>query len=45
MTTMRLPLGPLLVITVVAAVAFATLHDIALLAGRVLAPWFGWMLP
>lgn len=42
---MRLPLGPLLVTAVVAAIAFAALHDVALLAGRLLAPWLGWMLP
>lgn len=36
---------PWLVLALLAAVAFATLNDLAAIAGRLLRPWFGWMLP
>ncbi len=42
---MRLPLGPWLALAFVAALTAAAAHDLAFLAGHVLRPWFGWMLP
>jgi hypothetical protein len=42
---MRLPLLPLLAFAALMLIGFAALHDLAMIAGRALAPWFGWMLP
>ena len=38
-------LARLLLAAALATAVFATLHDLAVLAGHALAPWFGWMLP
>lgn len=45
MSEMQIPFAPWLFIAAIAAIGFATLHDLAFVAGRLLAPWFGWMLP
>lgn len=42
---MRIPFGPWLAVAFVAALAAAAAHDLAIIAGRALQPWFGWMLP
>ena len=42
---MQIPFAPFLVVAVVVAIAFAAFHDLAFVAGGLLAPWFGWMLP
>jgi hypothetical protein len=42
---MQIPFGPWLALALIAATAFALLHDLSMIAGRALAPWFGWMLP
>jgi hypothetical protein len=42
---MHLPFGPLLAITLIAATVFACLYDLAMIAGRLLEPWFGFMSP
>ena len=38
-------IGTALAFLLIAATLFAALHDLALIAGRALQPWFGWMLP
>ncbi|WP_255608037.1 hypothetical protein [Methylosinus sp. Sm6] len=42
---MRPPLLPLLAFAALMLIAFASLHDLAIIVGHALAPWFGWMLP
>lgn len=42
---MRIPWGPALGITLIAAIVIATLFDLAILVGHALKPWLGWMLP
>ncbi len=42
---MQIPFGPWLALALVGAIAAAAIYDLTLLAGRALAPWFGWMLP
>jgi len=41
---MRLPLVPVLLPTA-AVVTAAAMYDLAMAAGYVSLPWFGWMLP
>ena len=42
---MRIPIGPALGISLIAAILIAALIDLALLASHALQPWLGWMLP
>jgi hypothetical protein len=42
---MRIPVGPLLGLILIAATVFAALYDLAAIGARALQPWFGWMLP
>jgi len=42
---MRLPVVALLVFVLAAALTAATIHDAVHVAGRALAPVFGWMFP
>ena len=42
---MQIPFAPWLALALIGAIAFATLYDLAVLAGRALQPWFGWMVP
>jgi len=42
---MKSPMAGGLVLATVAVIVAAALHDFALIAGRALVPWFGWMFP
>lgn len=42
---MQIPIGPLIGFAAIVLILFATLYDVAMIAGRALTPWFGWMLP
>lgn len=41
----QIPFGPWLALALIGAIAIATLHDLALLAGQALHPFFAWMYP
>lgn len=42
---MRLTFGPLFALALITAILFATLYDLAAIAGQGLAPWLSWMFP
>jgi hypothetical protein len=42
---MHLPFGPWLAVSLIAATAFASLYDLAMVAARLMEPWLGWMFP